>query len=260
METTANMDFLSKIKRWEYYKPRHEDCNVVPYQASLLLVWGAHLNLQRINTTYWSYYLLKYAIKCEPHGLLNLNKKNAERLGLDGASDAQLKLMSSLIIARLVSPLEVELACLQIPIVQKIIVVKYIDSKPPTPRTKMVTKSKVLGFYPIDIYYNGPHEYEDMTFTNYFKRFDMERICRHNVPSFGKDKLRFYIYETPKIMRFINFHPTHNSDAFFFNVLIHTIPFRFENDLLSPTNNEKIISVNAAFFIVFELQKYCRPS
>ena len=75
-------------KRWEYYRPRYEDRNVVPYHASLLLMWGAHFYLQRINTTYWSYYLLKYAMKCEPQGPINLNKKNAERLGLHGASDA----------------------------------------------------------------------------------------------------------------------------------------------------------------------------
>jgi hypothetical protein len=58
-------------------------------------------------------------MKCEPHGPINLNKKNAERLGLHGASNAQLKLISSLIIAKPVSPSEAALACLQIPIIQK---------------------------------------------------------------------------------------------------------------------------------------------
>ena len=67
--------YNSKTKRWEYYVPRHEDQNIVPYHATLLLVWGAHLNLQQINTTYWSYNLLKYAMKCEPHDPINLNKK-----------------------------------------------------------------------------------------------------------------------------------------------------------------------------------------
>ena len=38
--------------------------------------------------------------------------------------------------------------------------------------------------------------------------------------------------------RFTNFHPIHNSEAFFFNVLLCTIPFRNENDLLSTTNIE----------------------
>ena len=123
---------------------------------------------------------------------------------------------------------------------KKNIVNKYIDSKPHALRTIMVIKSRVLGFHLIDIYCNRPHEYEDLTFTDYFKRFDMEKICQRNVPSFRKDKFGFYIYETHKIMRFTGFHTTHNSDALFFNILIHTIPFRNENDLLSPTNSEKI--------------------
>jgi hypothetical protein len=75
--------------------------------------------------------------------------------------------------------------------------------------------------------------------TNYFKRFDMEKICRRNVTSFGKDKLGFYIYETQKITRVTDFHPIHNSEAFFFNVLLRTIPFRNENDLLFAMNIEK---------------------
>ena len=71
-------------------------------------------------------------MKCEPHSPINLNKKNAKCLGLHRASDTQLKLISSLIIAKPVSPSEATFACLQIPIIQKNIVVKYIDSKPPT--------------------------------------------------------------------------------------------------------------------------------
>ena len=48
-----------------------------------------------------------------------LKQKEPERLGLHEASDAQIKLISSLIIARPVSPSEATLACLQIPVVQK---------------------------------------------------------------------------------------------------------------------------------------------
>ena len=178
-------------------------------------MWGAHLNLRRINTIYRSYYLLKYAMKCETHGPINLNKKNVERLGLHGASDTQLKLISSLIIAKPVSLLEAAFACVQISIVQKNTAVKYIDSKPHALRTRMVTRSRVLGFHPIDIFSNRRHECKDMTFTDYFKRFKMEKICRRNVSFFGKVRLRFDIYETYKITRFTDFHPTHNSEGFF---------------------------------------------
>jgi len=48
----------------------------------LLLSWGTHLNILHITSSYWSFYFLKYAMKCEPHGTLNLNTKNVEQLGM----------------------------------------------------------------------------------------------------------------------------------------------------------------------------------
>lgn len=135
-----------------------------------------------------------------------LEQKNAKRLGFHGTSDAQPKFILSLIIARPVSPSEMTLACLQIPIVQKMSFVKYIDSKPPGLRTKLVTKSKVLGFHPIDIYCNRPYECEDMTFTKDFKKFEMNKIWWCNVPSFRIDMLDFHIYDIHKVTRFIVFN------------------------------------------------------
>ena len=137
------------------------------------------MNIQRINTAYWSYYLLKYALKCEPHGPIQLDKTNAERLGIQGASDAQLQLISSLNIAKSISP-------------------------------------GVLGFHPIDSYCNRPLDYENMTFVSYFKIFETEKTQRPNSKCYGIDMFGFYLYETSKLTRFTNFHPTHNTKAFFF--------------------------------------------
>ena len=159
-KTTYNID----TKRWNYYRPRNEDRNVVPYHATVLLLWGTHVNLQSVNTAYWSYYLLKYAMKSEPHGPIELDKTNAERLGLQGASNSQLQLIFSLIISKPISPAEATLACLHIPIIQKSRIVRYIDSNPPILRTKLVTKFRVLGFHPIDAYCNRPIAFDSMTF------------------------------------------------------------------------------------------------
>ncbi len=35
--------------RWEYYKPRYVDRNVVAYHPTLLLLWGAHMNMLQIT-------------------------------------------------------------------------------------------------------------------------------------------------------------------------------------------------------------------
>jgi len=104
--------FNNYTNHWEYHCPKYEDHNVVPYHASLLLLWGAHLYIQRTTPSYWSYYLLKYVMKCEPYGALNLNHKNAEHLSLQNVSQVQLQFISSLKINKLVSRTEVALTCL----------------------------------------------------------------------------------------------------------------------------------------------------
>ena len=87
-----NSTFDSTSNRWVYQHLCHQDGNVVLYHTSLLLLWSAHMNLQPITSMYWSYHLLKYAMKCEPHGALQLNPKNTKILGLKGASIVQLQL------------------------------------------------------------------------------------------------------------------------------------------------------------------------
>ncbi len=112
---------------WEYYRPRYVDLNVFTYHPTLLLSWGAHMNMLRITSSHWSYYLLKYSMKCEPHGCIELNVSNLVHLGLQNVPLLQLKLISTLIKSKPISPIEAALTCLQIPIVQKNIGVKYID-------------------------------------------------------------------------------------------------------------------------------------
>lgn len=110
---------LNYYRRWEYFQPKYCDKNVVPYHATILLVWGAHINLQWITFSYWSYYLIKYAMKLEPNDLLNLDIKNTKRLGFDKLSVIQLPLISTTIFAKLVTSIEATITCLGIPIIQK---------------------------------------------------------------------------------------------------------------------------------------------
>jgi hypothetical protein len=79
-------------------------------------------------------------MKCEPHGKLNLNTKNAEWLCLKSESIIQLQIIFNLIIFKPTSLIETTFVCFEIPIVQKRQGIKYIDSKPPLLWTKLVTK------------------------------------------------------------------------------------------------------------------------
>ncbi len=139
----------------------------MPYHYTTLILWGAHMNIQQITSSYWSYYLLKYAMKCESQGTIKLDDVNARSLGLVDATPLQLQLISTIITTKLVSSIEVAFSCLQIPIISKGVGVKYVDSKLPNLRTKMVTKSKILGLHPIDIYCAQPSDMAQYTFTKY---------------------------------------------------------------------------------------------
>jgi len=110
-------------------------------------------------------------MKCQPQGTIKLDDVNARSLGLVDATPLQLQLILATIIAKLVSPAKVALSSLQIPIISKIVGVKYVDSKLPNLCTKMATKSRILGFDPIDIYCARPSNMAQYTFTKYWKHF-----------------------------------------------------------------------------------------
>ncbi len=219
--------FNNYTNHWEYYRPRHEDYNVVPYHASLLLLWGVQLNIQRIISSYWSYYLLKYAMKCEPHGTINLNKK-IRTITFKG----RIRHTNTIHFF-----FYYQQTCLEIPMVKKSKVVQYIDSKPPQPCTKLITKSRVLGFHPIDVYTNRPSQFENMTFIQYFTKFEYDKMQHPSLQHYhNQNNLRNYIFTTNTLTRFTNFHPTHNTQTFFYNVLLQKITFWNEIEL-SPTSN-----------------------
>jgi hypothetical protein len=95
---------------------------------------------------------LKYVIKCEPQGTIKLDDVSVKSLGLVDATPLQLQLILATITTKLVSLAKATLSCLQIVIISKSVGVKYVDLKPPNLHTKIVTKSKILGFHHIDIY------------------------------------------------------------------------------------------------------------
>ena len=48
-----------------------------------------------------------------------------------------------------------------------------------------------------------------------------------------------HVYRQPQLVRFTNYHPVHHTESFFFNVLLARVPFRHEEELLSPDNTCK---------------------
>jgi hypothetical protein len=60
--------YCDKSGTHRYYCPRYCDRNTVPYHPMVLLLWGAHTNVQRVTHSAWSYYLFKYALKVSSLG------------------------------------------------------------------------------------------------------------------------------------------------------------------------------------------------
>jgi hypothetical protein len=58
-------------------------------------------------------------MKCEPQGTIKLDDVNVRSLGLVDATPLQLQLISATITIKPIFPAEVDLPCLQIPIISK---------------------------------------------------------------------------------------------------------------------------------------------
>lgn len=224
--------------RWKYFRPGADHRNVVSYHPEALSILNNHMNIQRVTDTNWSGYMLKYALKAEPSGELNLDSDLADRLGIRDLSREQLKLLSAAILSRPVSPCEAALACLQIPIVQRSEAVAYIDSSPPALRSRRFTKWAKSPVLPsVDLYCGRPAALHNITFTAYFKNYVIrkgESAISDEV--IGQDAFGGLVCRRSRLVRFTDFHPAHQSEAYFYNVLLRECPFDQETDLLSLEN------------------------
>ncbi len=78
-----------------------------------------------------------------------------------------------------------------------------------------------------------------MTFIEYFTKYESNKLKRPSSKCHGEDNLGNYIHTTNKLTRFTNFHPTHNIEGFFYNILLQNMCFRRELDLLFASNLQK---------------------
>jgi hypothetical protein len=92
-------------------------------------------------------------------------------------------------------------------------------------RIKIITRSRILGFQPIDVYMNWPFHFGNMTFIEYFTKYEFDKLKHPFSKWLGEDNLGNYIYTTNKLTRFTDFHPTHNIEGFFYNILLKKCVF-----------------------------------
>jgi len=232
--------FNCLTNRYHYYRPRYADRNVVPYHPVLLLLWGAHMNLQHVTQTAWSFYVLKYAMKGEPAGKLNIDTDAMASLGLDHMPPAQLATASALILSKPISIAEATLIFLEEPAVQASAKVHFVSVSPPYMRKRVLRCNQVIAA-PVDKYASRPAHLEAMTLYEYFS---VHLVGMHGGVNgslyVGKDGFDNRVwYSESLVVRFTSFHPVYHADAFFYTVLLRKVPFRIEHSLLSSGNTSK---------------------
>lgn len=212
--------------RWEYFCLRKIDRNTVPYHPIVLLLWGAHCNVLRITSSSWSYYVLKYAVKCEPTGRLCLDVEAAKRLGIHGVSDAQLKVIAALTMSKPLSATTVAVTLLGIDTIIKSQGVSKVSSVPPALRIRFVSNCRQIYVPLVDKYCARPSALSELTFVDYFKYYQVEQRPLQSKPLIGRDGLGKFVYANPyKLVRFTDYHPAHHAEAYFYNALLQKIPF-----------------------------------
>ena len=104
------------------------------------------MNIQRITLSGWSIYLLKYTMKSELYSAVKFEKRNTKCLGLENASEIEIELIAATILGKPVTPCEVALTCLIIPIVKRSGHVVYANSKPPKIQSRLInSRSRTLS-------------------------------------------------------------------------------------------------------------------
>ena len=118
-------------------------------------------------------------MKSEPTGHLNLDETAAADLGLGDLSREQRILISAHVLTRPISAGEAALGMLGIETIQKSDPVSFVSSTPPDMRTMRVGRNEFqpdsIFMPPVDLYMNRLTFMETLTFSQYFKRYDIRK-------------------------------------------------------------------------------------
>lgn len=239
--------FDNVSEKWVYARPfvgRPDQLsvnrNVVPYHPAVALLWNAHTNLLRITAESWSFYVLKYATKMEPTGFLDIDVELAQKLCFNSdVSHEQLKLISATILTKPIAPPEAAHNMLQYSIIELSDSPHFVNTAPPSMRSRATLRNACMCFPPVEHYIGRPASMSAETFTSFFRKFILRPSQLKNTTRFmGVTVSGQYIYAAPSnyLVRFSDFHPARQTEAYAYNMLLDHVPFRSEDALISSGN------------------------
>ena len=242
----ASLDSASN--RWKYPRfSRDPDEWIVPYHPLVLLLWGSHMNIQRITDTEWSYYVLKYTTKAEPDGYLSLDERAAELLGLFDLSPMQRKLVASTVCSKPTSV--AELMCLLgvVPIITSDTDVVSVNTLPPGEKwatESILRRSLKTQAGDVEIYCERPPPFENFRLLDYYRWCVVRKEgsprpqgSRWETPHVDSFKNEVWFMEKPMVVRTSNVNPASKPQAFYYQLLVNHAPFR-SIDALEPSTGD----------------------
>jgi hypothetical protein len=161
-------------RRWVYYRPPGgEHAWVASTIPAALLSWIGHANVQIATTDQLTDYMLKYEIKAEALGVLNLTCQTVEALGITGLTDHQRAFLSAALYTRPVCLSEAALHMLQIPVVQLSVTVDYYDTHPPRLGVRTMSRDGAPMYVPpVRIYEQRPPALEGLSFAEAMSQYE----------------------------------------------------------------------------------------
>lgn len=119
----------------------------------MLLLWGAHCNVQVVTNQAWSKYFLKYTMKAEPEGALNMSSNALEAMGFQPEDRLPLQVATPMVSSRPVGTVEAAYFLLGHDVVQASASCKvdyvnsckvdYVNSDPPAKRKAYIGNGQV---------------------------------------------------------------------------------------------------------------------
>jgi len=226
-------------RRWVYYRPPGgEHAWVASTIPAALLSWIGHANVQIATTDQLTDYMLKYEIKAEALGVLNLTCQTVEALGITGLTDHQRAFLSAALYTRPVCLSEAALHMLQIPVVQLSVTVDYYDTHPPRLGVRTMSRDGAPMYVPpVRIYEQRPPALEGLSFAEAMSQYERLQAAtvRGRPPHVGSGGDYFWYPAREKyVVRFTNDNPAYKPETFFYNLLLRRVHFRNETLLRAP--------------------------
>lgn len=202
---------------------------VVPYHASTLLIWNAHMNIQYITSRGLAKYINKYIAKPEPSHLFNVKEGD---------------LFHEYVHARRLGSMELMFLLLGETICNSSVQVKYIVTDPPSVRSKCILPFSRINLDDDELYWKDLIEkylarpngepFDNITYKDYIEQYDIKlSAINSSSRTIYRDNLGNYVVKrkTNILTRYRNLQLEHG-ELYFYQKLLLRVPARSEGDLI----------------------------